>query len=768
MSRDDFVCRKTCGRPWVRIARTLVPVATVLAAMAGAAMPSEASPASSVLNPSVAVTVSSAAGARAAYMVSFKASSTGALSGTAGSTVTMDFPTGTNLGSLNNATLNDVTSGKNNIGFANSSTTTTLVFHLFSGSSSAAGDQLSADIEGAVNPSTASTTDTVSVSTSADTSPVTSARYTIVANHPVVSPNVIVTASAAAGARTAYGVSFAVSSTGGLSGTAGSTVTMVFPTGTDLGSLNNATLNDVTSGKNNIGFANSSTTTTLVFHLFSGSSSAAGDQLSADIEGAVNPSTASTTNTVSVSTSSDTSPVTSATYTIVANHPVVSPKVTVTTSAAVGARAAYGVSFTASSTGALTGTAGGTVTMVFPTGTNMGSVNNATLNDVTSGKNNIGFANSSTTTTLVFHLFSGSSSAAGDQLSADIEGAVNPSTASKTDTVSVSTSSDTSPVTSATYAIVAGHQVSTPMVTPSSRIVGASNVNYTINFTASPTGGLSGTAGSTVTMVFPTGTNLGSVTSASLNDVTTSTNNIAFANSSTTTTLVFHLFGGSSSAAGDHLSAVVQGATNPSTAGGGYSVGVSTTSDPAAVTSCPYYLGSGPAAPCVTKLVPASGPAAGGTTVKLTGINFTGATAVKFGATAAASFVVNSATSITAVAPAGSGSAKVTVTTPSGTSPANRIDTFKYIAPPKVTTSSLPAGTAGTAYSAALKASGGKAPYTWSISTASLPPGLQLAASTGAITGTPTTAGTYAFTVKVADSETPSQSATRNLSITIS
>ena len=58
----------------------------------------------------------------------------------------------------------------------------------------------------------------------------------------------------------------------------------------------------------------------------------------------------------------------------------------------------------------------------------------------------------------------------------------------------------------------------------------------------------------------------------------------------------------------------------------------------------------------------------------------------------------------------------------------------------------------GVAYSSALTATGGVAPYTFSISSGSLPPGLTLNASTGAITGTPTTAGTYSYTAKVTDS----------------
>ena len=50
-----------------------------------------------------------------------------------------------------------------------------------------------------------------------------------------------------------------------------------------------------------------------------------------------------------------------------------------------------------------------------------------------------------------------------------------------------------------------------------------------------------------------------------------------------------------------------------------------------------------------------------------------------------------------------------------------------------------------------LKASGGKAPYTWSISSGKLPDGLKLNASSGKISGIPTKAGTFKFTVKVKD-----------------
>jgi hypothetical protein len=85
--------------------------------------------------------------------------------------------------------------------------------------------------------------------------------------------------------------------------------------------------------------------------------------------------------------------------------------------------------------------------------------------------------------------------------------------------------------------------------------------------------------------------------------------------------------------------------------------------------------------PGVSGVSPASSPAGGGTPVTITGHDFTGATAVKFGSTAAQSFTVNSDSSITAVAPAGTGAVDVTVTTPGGQSPTSQADMFAYIPP---------------------------------------------------------------------------------------
>ena len=72
-----------------------------------------------------------------------------------------------------------------------------------------------------------------------------------------------------------------------------------------------------------------------------------------------------------------------------------------------------------------------------------------------------------------------------------------------------------------------------------------------------------------------------------------------------------------------------------------------------------------------------------------------------------------------------------------------------------ITTTGLPGGTVGVAYSQTVEATGGVTPYSWSVVSGSLPAGLSLGSSTGTISGTPTSSGTSNFTVRVTDSQTP-------------
>lgn len=63
----------------------------------------------------------------------------------------------------------------------------------------------------------------------------------------------------------------------------------------------------------------------------------------------------------------------------------------------------------------------------------------------------------------------------------------------------------------------------------------------------------------------------------------------------------------------------------------------------------------------------------------------------------------------------------------------------------------LKGGTVGTAYSETISAQGGTTPYTFAATGGTLPTGTSLNSSTGVISGTPTTAGTFSFTVSVTD-----------------
>lgn len=92
-----------------------------------------------------------------------------------------------------------------------------------------------------------------------------------------------------------------------------------------------------------------------------------------------------------------------------------------------------------------------------------------------------------------------------------------------------------------------------------------------------------------------------------------------------------------------------------------------------------YALGNPPATyPKVSYISPHSGPKEGGTTVTITGVGLGNVASVKFGSTDAASFTVDSDTSITALSPPGTGVVAVTVEDVRGPSYANGSTYFRY------------------------------------------------------------------------------------------
>jgi IPT/TIG domain len=160
----------------------------------------------------------------------------------------------------------------------------------------------------------------------------------------------------------------------------------------------------------------------------------------------------------------------------------------------------------------------------------------------------------------------------------------------------------------------------------------ATSGTFTISSTCPTITSFAPTSGAVGTVVTITGTNFTGVTSVKFNGVPT-----AFTfNSSTQITAT-----------------VPTGATTGK---------ITVTTPSGTATSVTDFVVGG--APTITSFTPTSGPV--GTVVRITGTNFTGATAVKFNGVSA-TFTVNSGTKITATVPTGATTGKISVTTPAGT-----------------------------------------------------------------------------------------------------
>ena len=82
------------------------------------------------------------------------------------------------------------------------------------------------------------------------------------------------------------------------------------------------------------------------------------------------------------------------------------------------------------------------------------------------------------------------------------------------------------------------------------------------------------------------------------------------------------------------------------------------------------------------------------------------------------------------------------------------------------TAATLPAAAVSVPYTETLLASGGTSPYTWALSSGTLPAPLTLSAA-GVLSGTPTAAGTFSFSIKATDSASPAASVTKSFSLTV-
>jgi hypothetical protein len=148
-------------------------------------------------------------------------------------------------------------------------------------------------------------------------------------------------------------------------------------------------------------------------------------------------------------------------------------------------------------------------------------------------------------------------------------------------------------------------------------------------------------------------------------------------------------FGGASAASFLVTSSTSITATSPPEAVGTYDVTVIAPGGTSLISAADRFTVTA-VTPVVTGISPATGPTTGGTVVTITGTGFLGATAVRFGGFAAASFTVNSNTSITAVSPGEAvGAVDVAVTTLGGTSSASAADKFAFALPSAVSTPTL-------------------------------------------------------------------------------
>lgn len=291
---------------------------------------------------------------------------------------------------------------------------------------------------------------------------------------------------------------------------------------------------------------------------------------------------------------------------------------------------------------------------------------------------------------------------------------------------------------------------------PAVPVVGASVYVTTAGGTSTQTISYQYVAAPTVTGISP---QIGSTSGGT--SVTITGTNLGGSNSSATVTI-----GGAAATNVVVVSSTTISATTPAGALGTASVVVTTDGGSNAGNTLYSYL---VLTPTVTTINPSTGAPAGGNSVTITGTGLSGATVVKFGTASVTTFTANTATSITLNAPAGAAGNQVdiTVTNASGTSVTSSADKYTYVAPTAtlaVASTVLTQNKAATSFTP-VTGSGGTGTLSYGV-LPSLPAGLTLSTTTGAITGTPTAtipATTYTVTVTDANGAT----STNTFSLTV-
>ncbi len=411
----------------------------------------------------------------------------------------------------------------------------------------------------------------------------------------------------------------------------------------------------------------------------------AGDTLTLVIADVTNPPV-STSNVLTVSTSSDTIPSISAPYTTTAPQALSSVSVSATSTVASAVGVTYKIAFTTSTTGHLSG-GQSSIYLTASAGTILPTSNySITDNTTPSGSGMVSSVSAFGSSAVITPSNSISS---GDSIVLTISGVSNPVSVGSAP-LYIYTSSDLIPVVYNSFSITKGGSPVNPVIYMSSATPSKTGVNYTINFNTSTTGALgtsgggSGNQGSSITVTAPALTDFSSASfiieddsGGPTNTNGTPTGPVSAGPSSQITVsggfAVATMYISANIAASSTVTIQISSVTNAPAPGTFY---VSTSSDPVPTKVSILTIST----PTVTTVSPPSGSTSGGYNVAVGGTGMSLITQVSFGGTAA-SFTITSATALVAIAPQGSpGEIDITATNPAGTSATGASDKFTYVA----------------------------------------------------------------------------------------
>ena len=459
--------------------------------------------------------------AGAQYTLSFNLGNTASLNLGTG-TITVVFPTGTTIPgtiSKTNVTVNSVNAYDVAVTNAVGSDPDTVVVTVGARiDSNSAVSLVFKSAAGITNPSTVASY-TVTVFTSAETSPVASNVYSITAS--TVTTATVTLSNQLTNQLSSYTVAFAVGSAGGLTSGVG-TISLTFPTGTTVGASiarTGTTTPDITVNSTSAATVTvSSQTVTITTPV----DIAAGANVTVVIASGTgmltNPGTADNNYQVSVKTSKETTAVPSSPYAVTTTTTVSAVTVSLGSSEA-GASASYTIGFTTGSVGALT--VGEDIIITFPTGTTIGgSVARGTTGspDVTVSTGTPTSASvvavDGMTVTITSPIGIGNSTAATVVIESGTGMLTNPSETGSNKTLAVRTEKEPDPISSAQYTITTTATSLTQAAVTVNPAALSDSAAYTLSFSTGSKGALR--VGDKFTVTFPAGTTVPASIEASL------------------------------------------------------------------------------------------------------------------------------------------------------------------------------------------------------------------------------------------------------------